>query len=182
MKPSKSVTDIHHRRSTRLRGYDYTQNGAYFITICAHKHQCVFGEIIDGEMHLNELGCVVEECLKNITMHFQNTEVNTFVVMPNHTHIVITLTDGCRGTACRAPTERFSQPTSDSIPTIIRSFKSAATKRINELRLTPGQPIWQRNYYEHVIRDEDDLNSIREYIEHNALKWAEDKENPLRPR
>ena len=170
--------DTRLRRSTRLSGYDYTQDGAYFITICAYKHRCVFGEIADGAMHLNELGIVIEHCMKDLPLHFTETRVDTSVVMPNHVHMIIAIE--CRGTACRAPTERFGKPSANSIPTIIRSFKSSVTKRINELCGTPGNPIWQRNYYEHVIRDDDDLNAIRLYIEYNTLKWAEDKENPAR--
>jgi len=98
--------------------------------------------------------------------------------MPNHIHSIIILVDGGRGTLQRAPTaEQFGKPTSDSIPTIVRLFKSATTKRINELRNTPGIPIWQRNYYEHIIRSEESLNRIRQYILDNPARWAFDREN-----
>ena len=103
--------------------------------------------------------------------------------MPNHVHGIVRIAeDGrsrSRGTACRAPTmERFSYPVRGSLPTIIRSFKSSATKRINEVRSTPGAPVWQRNYYERVVRNERELDAIRQYIVDNPAKWLEDVENP----
>lgn len=106
--------------------------------------------------------------------------LDAFVVMPNHVHGIIALADhDGRGTSQRGPTiERFGKPTSDSIPTILRLFKSATTKRINEMRDTPGLPVWQRNYYEHIIRNESSLDRIRQYIFDNPARWAIDRENP----
>ena len=99
--------------------------------------------------------------------------------MPNHFHGILTIIGDGEGTARRAPTmERFGKPTSGSLPTIVRAFKSAVTKRINELCGTPGASMWQRNCYEHVIRSETDLAEIREYIADNPLKWELDSENP----
>jgi REP element-mobilizing transposase RayT len=100
--------------------------------------------------------------------------------MPNHIHCIIILDSLRRGTARRAPTEGFGKPLANSIPTIVRAYKSAVTKCINEFRKTPGASVWQRNYYEHVVRDDNDLNRIREYIECNPARWAEDEENPSR--
>jgi len=172
----------HHRHSTRLHGYDYSQDGAYFVTICTHNHECSLGETVGNKVVLNDSGTVVQaEWLKTAEMR-PNVVLDDFAVMPNHVHGIIVIRRGTRrGTMHRAPTnERFGQPTSDTIPSIIRGFKSAVTNRINEIRQSPGVPVWQRNYYEHVIRDEDDLNRIREYIEFNPLRWAEDEENPNR--
>ena len=176
----------HHRRSIRLKGYDYTHAGAYFVTICTHDRQCLFGEVVDGIVQLNAFGEIVrDEWLRTADVR-PNVELDTFVVMPNHIHGIIVLRDNDgrgtlhgRGTLQRAPTiEQFGKPTSNSIPTIVRLFKSATTKRINERRGTPGSPVWQRNYYEHIIRHEESLNRIRQYILDNPLSWAMDRENP----
>ena len=174
----KYQTDIRHRRSLRLKGYDYKQAGVYFVSMCTLNRTCFFGDIVNGEMMLNAEGQIVaEEWIKTAEIR-NNIELDEWVVMPNHFHGILVINE-CRGTARRAPTvEQFGKPVSNSIPTIIRSFKSAVTKRINELRNSPGAKIWQRNYYEHIIRNEDELNCIREYITDNPLKWEFDKENP----
>lgn len=174
----KYQTDIRHRRSLRLKGYDYKQAGVYFVSMCTLNRTCFFGDIVNGEMMLNAEGQIVaEEWIKTAEIR-NNIELDEWVVMPNHFHGILVINE-CRGTARRAPTvEQFGKPVSNSIPTIIRSFKSAVTKRINELRNSPGAKIWQRNYYEHIIRNEDELNRIREYITNNPLKWEFDKENP----
>ena len=170
--------DIHHRRSIRLKGYDYSQAGAYFVTVCTQNRECLFGEVIDGEMVLNDIGKIVAgEWMKTGAIR-NNVALDKWVVMPNHFHGILVVDDG-RGTAHRAPTvEQFGQPVSGSIPTIIRSFKSAVTKRINEIRKTPGEKLWQRNYYERIIRNENELNHIREYIANNPMKWKLDRGNP----
>jgi putative transposase len=181
--------DKHHRRSVRLSGYDYSQNGAYFVTVCTNNRKCLFGEIKDGKMYLNDAGKIVCQCWDEIPMHFPHVDRDVFVVMPNHIHGIVVIdgrgkacdggTINCRGTACRAPTvERFAQPISGSIPTVMRSFKSAVTKRINELKHTPGEGLWQRNYYEHIIRNESEWNRIRQYIVDNPAQWDMDRENP----
>ena len=169
----------HHRRSLRLKKYDYARSGAYFVTICSRNQECVFGDVSDGEMHLNEYGIVVREEWLRTALLRDGVAMDAFVVMPNHLHGIIVING--RGTARRAPTgERFGKPTVNSVPTIIRSFKSACAKRINDMRKAQGTPVWQRNYYEHVIRDEDDLNRIRQYILDNPARWAEDENNPER--
>ncbi len=165
------------RRSIRLRGYDYSQAGAYFVTVCVQGRECLFENVVGGKMRLNEYGHIVAgEWTKTAEMR-DEIELDEFVVMPNHFHGIVIVV--CRGTARRAPTvERFGKPVSGSIPTITRSFKSAVTKRINEMRRTPGVKLWQRNYYEHTIRDEPELNRIRKYIADNPAKWETDRENP----
>lgn len=178
-----------HRRTVRLPDFDYSQAGAYFVTICAFQHKCVFGEIVNGEVSLSPRGAVVEECWKSIPDHFPTVNLGAFIVMPNHMHGIIHITTidnacSCRGTACRAPTadnqlnnEKFGQPVSGSIPTIVRSFKSAVTKRVFELSSTPSLPIWQRGYYEHIIRTEHAYTQIEGYILENPLRWGDDPEN-----
>ena len=171
----------HHRRSIRLKGYDYTNTGAYFITICTHQKVCLLGDIVNGEMQLNAYGRVVEfEWFKTAELR-GNIVLDAFVIMPNHVHGTIIITR--RGVLQYAPTQYaptqsdFRSP-SQTIGAIVRGFKSAATKQINETRHMPGAPIWQRNYYEHIIRNEKELNQIRKYIINNPLQWELDKENP----
>jgi len=166
-----------HRRSIRLKGYDYSQPGAYFITICTQDRACLFGDVMGGEMRLNEYGHIVWRCLEEIPLHFPHAELDAFVVMPNHVHgiVILTVQNGVFGKM-----EQFGKPVPGSIPTIVRSFKSATTRHINALRGTPGAPVWQRNYYEHIIRNEESLNRIREYIVTNPMRWALDRENPYR--
>jgi REP element-mobilizing transposase RayT len=108
-----------------------------------------------------------------------NVVLDEYVVMPNHFHGILLVKDDGRGTARGAPTtvERFSRPTEGSVPTIVRSFKSAVTKAVNRARQTPGARVWQRNYYEHVIRYEESLSEIRGYIACNPARWAFEREN-----
>ncbi len=170
----------HHRRSIRLPEYDYAQPGAYFITICTHQRACLFGKIVDGEMLLNEMGRLVQYEWNKTQQIRPEIELDQFVIMPNHFHAIIWVHDG-RGTARRAPTgestpEQFGKPVVGSIPTIVRAFKSAVTRQINFYRNTPGMPVWQRNYYERVIRNEVEMNAVREYIVNNPQQWALDAE------
>ncbi len=136
---------------------------------------CLLGDIVDGEMRLNEYGTAVrDEWLKTAELR-ENVEVEACTVMPNHVHGIVVITN-CRGTARRAPTtEQFGKPVADSIPTIMRAFKSASTKHINEMRHSPGSPVWQRNYYEHVIQNDEELKAIRQYILSNPANWATDE-------
>jgi REP element-mobilizing transposase RayT len=164
------------RRSTRLPGYDYASPGAYFVTVCTHERTCLFGEIDKGGVNLRPPGEIVWATWNELPRHFPDLEVDALVVMPNHLHGILALQG--RGTACRAPTEAFGRPVSGSIPTIVRSFKSAAAREINRIRRTPGAAVWQRGYFEHIIRTPDDLNRLRRYIESNPLRWALDRENP----
>jgi len=185
--------DIHHRQSIRLKDYDYAQAGAYFVTICTQGRECLFGEIKNGEMELNGYGEVVKsEWLKTPKMR-PNVTLDEWVIMPNHMHSIINIYDGRgtlpraraegmgnQGTQQRAPTvEQFGKPVSNSMPTIVRMFKSTTTKKINEMRGLPHSPVWQRNYYEHIIRNEKSLDKIREYIIDNPLRWKFDRDNPV---
>jgi REP element-mobilizing transposase RayT len=165
-----------------LPGYDYAQAGAYFITICAQNRECRFGDIDHGAMRLNDEGCIIEEEWKKTTKLRPNVGLDEFVIMPNHVHGIVIIIDARRGTARRAPTnttEQFGKPVPGSVPTIVRSFKSVTAKRINELRGTSGARIWQRNYYEHIIHNDDEWHLIREYTVNNPQQWALDRENPV---
>ncbi len=168
-----------HRKSIRLKGYDYSQTGAYFVTICTYKRELLFGKVKNGEMLLGGFGKVAESEWLRTAQIRENVELDKYIVMPNHLHGILFIIHNCRGTVPRAPTlEQFGRPVSGSLPTIIRSFKSTVTKQINQLRNTPANNIWQRNYFEHIIRDDEELKCIREYIINNPLKWQFDKENP----
>ena len=177
----KQNSKQHSRRSIRLKEYDYSQAGGYFITICTCGGKYLFGDVVNEQMRLNEYSIVIKrEWLKTAELR-KNIVLDEYVIMPNHFHGVILIMDDGRGTAHRAPTlERFSGPVANSLPTIVRSFKSAVTNRINKIHGTPGALIWQRNYWEHVIRNKNKLFKIRQYIQNNPLKWHLDRENPER--
>jgi putative transposase len=171
------------RKSIRLKEYDYSRPGEYFVTICTYNRECFLGDIINKEMRLSVAGEVVKEEWLRTKAIRSNVELYAFVVMSNHGIIILNETNDKhgRGTSQCAPTvERFGKSTSNSIPTIIRLFKSTTTKQINKIRHSPGFPLWQRGYYEHIIRNEKDLNNIRDYIVNNPIKWFYDDENPNR--
>jgi putative transposase len=200
------------RRSIRLSGYDYTQAGAYFLTICSRDRQCIFADIREGASRPTPVGELIAACWNAIPNHFPAAEMDAFVVMPNHLHGIVVLgadpTSG-PGTACRAPTagggadharkptiERFGAPVPGSIPTVVRSFKAAVTKTINDDPgrgtacrallsdglgpIPPGRipSIWQSNYHEHIIRNARALDRLRTYIETNPARWLEDSLHP----
>jgi REP element-mobilizing transposase RayT len=175
----------HRRRSIRLPSYDYTSDGAYFVTICVHGGACLLGEVIDGDMQLSDWGRIASDCWHVIPEHFDHVAPDEFVIMPNHVHGIIAVTGVVRAQQCCAPTEPSPLAQNKVMPgslgAIIRSYKSAVTKQINQLRGTPGTPFWQRNYWEHIIRNEHSLNSIREYIQNNPAHWAEDQLHPDAP-
>ncbi len=170
----------HHRRSIRLNGFDYTQARAYFITLCCQDRVCLFGECADGEIQLNPHGEIVTaEWLRTSTIR-PEVQLDTFVVMPNHFHAIVIMGDAeAVGAHSRAPlpNRALTRPPR-SLGALVAGFKAATTKQINQYRDTPGQKVWQRNYYEHIIRNDDDLNRHRMYIENNPGRWAEDRENP----
>ena len=176
-----------HRRSVRLKGYDYSSPGAYFVTVCAWNRECMFGDIINGELKLNEYGKVIRREWIHTGDIRSNVELDEFIVMPNHFHGILVInhrinllrTGLMRGGVLQyAPTGKGLRSPSQTIGAIIRGVKSAVTKSINILRKTPGMPVWQRNYFEHVIRNEKELCRIREYIRINPLQWDIDEENP----
>jgi putative transposase len=264
--------DRHHRRSIRLKGYDYSQPGAYFVTVCTADRECLFGEIVADEMQLNGAGAIVLAAWNDLPAHYTHVRLDSFVIMPNHIHAVIILTDapvpvgagfkpapgdpatptdpatpagpvragfkparteptptvavptettpGARAPTATAPTQpapgilaptaavppesvgagfkpaptvtNATEPVEaglkpaptvvrrHALPEIVRAFKTFSARRINELHDTPGVSVWQRNYYEHIIRNRSALARIRTYIETNPERWALDRENPRR--
>jgi putative transposase len=165
------VKEFHHRRSIRLKGYDYAQPGGYFVTIGTHNQLPLFGEVTGHELVLNTYGEIVQQCWKNLTDHYQNIILDSFIVMPDHVHGIIMINEGVRAGLKPAPIKKH--PLSE----IVRAFKTFSSRKINEKRASPGLPVWQRNYYERIIRNEKELDSIREYIIHNVLKWELKRDN-----
>jgi REP element-mobilizing transposase RayT len=178
--------ECHHRRSIRLKGYDYSQAGAYFVTIVTKDQVCLFGEVVGEGMRLNEYGVIADHVWLAIPDHFLSVELDDYIIMPNHIHGIIVITETVGATHASSlqnmsPLQNMSSmpgPQPQSVSSIVGSLKSAVTKRINEIRQTFGTPIWQRNYYEQIIRDEESLQRIRQYILDNPAQWAFDKENP----
>jgi putative transposase len=175
--------EIHHRRSIRLKGYDYSKIGAYFITICTQNRECLFGEIIAGEMRLNAAGDSAMQCWQAIPDHFPHAESDEWVIMPNHVHGIVLIVDVPVGAKNFSPLQQpnFSplQPgTSKTIGSIVRGFKIGVTKWMRNN--TPIHDVWQRNYWEHVVRNESELDRIREYIRNNPVRWELDKVHPGR--
>jgi putative transposase len=198
---------IHHRRSIRFRGYDYSAPGAYFVTIDTHRMKCLFGKIVNGVMRLNDYGEIAHaEWLKTPSIR-PEIMLDEFQIMPNHMHAIIIIMEsgndsvgahgnapiiahgnapiiahgnapvsnggGIGGAHGRSPLRRSAR----SLGSLIGGFKSAVTIRINRIRRTPGDKIWQRNYHEHIIRSSDELRRIRKYIRDNPARWDAEKSN-----
>jgi len=165
--------DRHHRRSIRLRGYDYAQVGAYYITLCTHGRAWFFGRIVDGVMALSEAGQIAERELLQTPDVRPNTQIDAYVVMPNHVHVIFVIVYRDADTPQEAATFRSPART---VGAIVRGYKGAVTSQVNKLNGTE-EPVWQRNYYEHIVRNDADLNRIRRYIEANPVRWK-DAANP----
>jgi putative transposase len=153
------------RRSIRLRHFDYSQPAAYFITACTHQRACMFGEISGTDMHCNALGQIVADTWHALPQRFVGVVLDEFVVMPNHVHGILQMTH-----------EAAAQL---SLAAIMRAFKSVSAIAATRLQSRRGTPLWQRNYYERVVRSDYELQRIREYIVNNPAHWHEDPErNP----
>lgn len=194
----------HNRRSLRLHGYDYTQAGAYFVTICVQDRHGAFGKVIDGIMRPSPIGEVTHRFWQEIPDHFTQVTLDAFVVMPNHVHGIVFIVDDDairfivdddairgRDTTCRVPTmidtigeqtendtnlERFGRPVAGSLSTIIRSYKATVTRWCRR----NGHPefAWQSRYHDHIIRNDHALDRIRHYIHENPLRWHLDRNHP----
>ena len=171
--------EIKHRQSIRLKKYDYAQPGAYFVTVVSQKRMNIFGEIVNGEMHLNQAGKIVEQTWLEIPKHFPNINVDIFIIMPNHIHGIIQIMENAHvGARHASPLQKPQNGVKpQSIGAIIGSFKSAVTRQLHQTRIINQENIWQRNYYEHIIRDEADTQQIADYIETNPINWQYDHEN-----
>ena len=187
----------HRRRSIRLPGYDYRQAGAYFVTICTYQRELLFDDPV--------LRRVAATLWQRIPRHLPHVQLDAWVVMPNHLHGIIVITGNARrgdaslatsysdepvppaaigsvdGTVSRDASplpQRPTGPPPGSLGAIVGNFKSVTARRINRLRRAPSTPVWQRNYYEHIVRDGRALNAVREYIADNPERWAWDTYNP----
>jgi REP-associated tyrosine transposase len=166
----------HRHRSLRLQGYDYAQAGAYFVTICVRNRACLLGAVMVDEMRLNQYGQVVADCWEWLPRQYPCVELDEWVVMPNHLHGIVLISEDSGGSR-PAPTP-IANAERKPLGSLVGAFKTVSAKRINQLRRTPGVPVWQRNYFEHVIRSQPALDRIRRYIFENPSNWATDRENP----
>ena len=182
---------IHRRRSLRLKGYDYTHVGAYFVTIVTQGRLCLFGEIVGKKMRLNEAGEMVCRFWEALPQRFPTIEIGMFVVMPNHLHGIVVIKN--RATTRVAPTEIMEggvdAPITDrfALGDVIGAYKSLTTveytRGVKQMKWSPfHKRLWQRNYYEHVVRHDESLQQLQQYILDNPDQWAFDKENPLAER
>ena len=176
-----------------MKRYNYAQNGAYFVTVCAHNKGCLFGVIVDGEMRLNDAGCIVEKWWLELPHKFPLVEVDEYVIMPNHFHGIVVIVgadlrvcpDPCINLRTLSDKHTKGEHIGSPLHKIIQWFKTMTTneyiRAVKQCGLPPlHDKFWKRNYYEHIIRNEDRLNKIREYIITNPLKWFLDRENPDR--
>ena len=182
----------HHRRSIRLKGYDYRRNGAYFVTACTQHRERLFGEIAQGEMVLNQFGQIVEACWHDLPLHYPNIRLDSFVVMPDHVHAIVFIDNALFPKAVESDradvavvavaavaagfkpaTTATTVPKRHGLSEFVRALKTFSARRINELRHTPGVTVWQRDYWEHIIRNQKALRNIRTYILNNPARWHE---------
>ena len=171
-------TAIGHRRSVRLRGPDYTEPGAYFVTLCTRDRRCAFGEVTLDGVQLTPVGeTVTEEWSRSADLRAE-VELDVFVVMPNHIHGIVVISDISPQSGLRAHGRAPLHRPAPSLGALVAGFKAATTSHVNRLAGTPGAPVWQRNYYEHIIRSDKELERVRQYIAENPGRWAEDPENP----
>ncbi len=173
--------DKHHRRSIRLKGYDYSRPGTYFVTLCVHDRECLFGYIRNGKICLNEYGKIVQtEWLKSSKIRIE-INLDTYQIMPNHFYGIVIIKNDDRDERPFVPAGAIApafKMRPKSLSTLMAGFKSSVTTKINQSRGKYGKPVWQRNYYERIIRNDEELNRLRKYIIENPEKWDLDKKNP----
>ena len=190
------IPDPRNRRSTRLKSYDYSRNGAYFITIVTQGHSLLFGDIVDDDLHLNDAGEMVQRCWEEMPNRFPSITMDQFVVMPNHIHGIVVIHQPAADAGPPLPQPAVGAPLVGAQATprvapaplgnVIGAFKSLTTLEYSRGVDSKAWPafdrrLWQRNYYEHIIRNERELEDIREYIWNNPLAWDMDSENPKLP-
>jgi REP element-mobilizing transposase RayT len=184
---------IHHRRSMRLATWDYRDCGAYFVTICTHNRIPLFGRFTGDQLSLNAFGKVAEEEWQVTPDLRSEVALDAFVVMPNHVHGIVWIqrdavaalapTTGMRASLLPSsvnPRRRATGVAPGSLSAAVGAYKSAVTRVVNRMRSTPGGAVWQRNYWDRVIRSDQELDRAREYIYDNPRRWSQDKYNPAR--
>ena len=168
------------RKNLRLKGFDYSLDGFYFVTICTRDRTCLFGNVVGGSMRLNNFGEIIKSQWSQLERKYPDVKLNHFIIMPNHVHGIIVMTNAGAGSprpdgrglgAGTAPLQRLT------LGHVIAYFKYQSTKQINVVRGIPGMSVWQRNYYERIIRDENDLGRVRQYITNNPILWDSDPDN-----
>jgi REP element-mobilizing transposase RayT len=167
---------LHHRRSIRLRSHDYSTPDYYFITICTADKKCIFGQVANGEMRLNKCGAIAKQYLNELETYYHNVRLHEFVIMPNHMHAMIEILDVGAGFP-RPECVNIGSGRGNPAPTLanmVAWFKYQSTKNINKLYGFAGKKLWQRNYYEHIVRDNSDYENIRAYIINNPRTWDSD--------
>jgi putative transposase len=176
MNTSQREHRLYERLSPRLPAYDYTEPGAYFVTVCTQKRRCLFGEVIEGRMALSRVGEVVERCWMAIPEHFQCARIHLHQVMPNHVHGIIEVNHV--GAQHAAPLHKgVRRPAPGSLGAIVRSFKSAVTKAVHEEGVVLNCRLWQRSFYDRIIRDDREQFFIEQYISLNPMIWHFDRNN-----
>jgi REP element-mobilizing transposase RayT len=169
----KTLPERPRRRSLRLRGYDYSSSGAYFVTVCIHDRKCILDDVIEGAFQPSSAGEIVKACWYELAYHYAGLALDALTIMPNHVHGVLVFLDPVGAGLKPAPTTTRRRTLSE----VVRAFKTFSGRRINELRASPGLPVWQRGYYEHIVRTEKGLREIRRYILDNPKNWSRDPEN-----
>jgi putative transposase len=162
--------EIHHRHSIRLPNYDCSQPGYYFVTLCAHDRECFFGDIENNSIVLNEIGMLVKKKWLGLSVHFPGIELDNMIIMSNHLHGIIIILGNRRGAVVAPP------GCGKTLGQMVAWFKYESTKEIN--RIVSGNPdakIWQRNFFDRIIRNDEELNRIRDYIVKNPETWKEDE-------
>ena len=155
------------RKPTRLKGYDYSAPGAYFVTICTQGKRHLFGEIVNGQIQLKNIGRIVNQEIIKIGSHYKNIRIDKYVIMPNHIHMIISVLDA-EGIN-PFPTKRYD------ISNVVGKFKAGVTRHVgNAFMHSVKEPIWQRSFHDHIIRSKEDYDKIWEYIHTNPLKWESD--------
>lgn len=173
------MKNIRSRKLNRLKGYNYSQNGWYFVTICTKGREQFLGKILNRKMRLSEIGALAEKCWREIPLHFSDVKLDEFVIMPNHIHGIIIIENPNNvgnNNYCSLQTNiAWQTKWARSLSSIIRGFKIGVTQWCRENN--HQYFTWQKSFYDHIIRDEKSLNEIREYIANNLLKWESDRNN-----
>jgi REP element-mobilizing transposase RayT len=179
---SEQGTPARHRRSIRLAHHDYQSSSAYFVTICTRARDCVLGEVEDADVRLTPMGKIVRNCWLEIPDHVEGAELDAFVVMPNHLHAILLLGErlGHSMNGEEFHGERFGQARPRTLSGVVRSYKAATTRRVRTAAGNQTLHLWQRGYFERVIRSAGELTRFRRYIEANPSRWQVDPE--YRPR
>ena len=169
--------DKYRIESARFRGWDYRLRGWYFVTICTLQKAHILGEVIQGEMRLSRVGFIADSELQSLSSHYNNVEVNSHVVMPNHVHAIVAI-EGAHAFSPNPknlPERAGISSAAGSLSAIVRSYKSGVTRRSRQLGI--GQDIWQARFYDKLLRSDAIINAVREYIRNNPANWAEDSDN-----